>query len=129
MSIPHIIAISGASGSGKSLFTATLCDELRQFDTDVLVLCEDHYYRDQSELSMPQREQTNYDHPDAFEHELLAEHLRQLKQGQSIQYPEYCFKTHTRLDQWTERSPQKIVVVEGILLLASPELMPLFDLK
>lgn len=129
MSLPHIIAISGASGSGKSLFTATLCEELRQFNTDVLVLCEDHYYRDQTHLSMSQREQNNYDHPQAFEHELLAEHLRLLKEGQSIQYPEYCFKTHTRLNKQTEVTPQKIIVVEGILLLASPELIPLFDLK
>ncbi|MBC3765378.1 uridine kinase [Neptunicella marina] len=129
MTLPHIIAISGASGSGKSLFTETLCDELRQIDTDVLVLCEDHYYRDQTHLEMSEREKTNYDHPNAFEHELLAQHLRDLKAGKSIQYPHYCFKTHTRLQKLTEVTAHRVVVVEGILLLASPELMPLFDLK
>ncbi|MDF2176761.1 uridine kinase [Aliiglaciecola sp. CAU 1673] len=125
----RIIAISGGSGSGKSLFTRTLITEILDAGMDIRVLCEDHYYRDQTHLSMDERLLTNYDHPAAFEHELLLSHLEQLKTGQSIDYPEYCFKTHTRLPQTQKVEPASVIIVEGIMLLASPELLPLFDIK
>ncbi|GGD48891.1 uridine kinase [Lacimicrobium alkaliphilum] len=96
---------------------------------NILVLCEDHYYRDQSHMTMEERLKTNYDHPNAFEHELLIEHLLDLKAGKSIEYPQYSFNTHTRLAETQTLEPASVIIVEGIMLLASPELLPLFDIK
>ncbi|TDF38651.1 uridine kinase [Alteromonadaceae bacterium M269] len=124
-----VIAISGGSGSGKSLFTSTLKNELLATGADILVLCEDHYYRDQAHLSMSEREKTNYDHPNAFEHSLLQHHVEQLKAGESIEYPQYCHKTHTRLDSIETVAPASVIIVEGIMLLAARELQSLFDIK
>lgn len=129
MSNTRIIAISGGSGSGKSLFTQTLIAEILDEGMDIRVLCEDHYYRDQTHLSMEERVQTNYDHPNAFEHELLRKHLVELKAGNNIDYPQYCFKTHTRLTQTQTITPASVIIVEGIMLLASPELLSYFDIK
>lgn len=78
---------------------------------------------------MEEREKNNYDHPKAFEHELLLEHLECLKRGESIEYPSYCYKTHTRLQQTQTLKPAPVIIVEGIMLLASPELSPLYDVK
>ncbi|ALS97462.1 uridine kinase [Lacimicrobium alkaliphilum] len=129
MSDTSIIAISGGSGSGKSLFTQTLITEILDSGMNILVLCEDHYYRDQSHMTMDERLKTNYDHPNAFEHELLIEHLLELKAGRSIEYPQYSFTTHTRLAETQTLEPASVIIVEGIMLLASPELLPLFDIK
>ncbi len=129
MSHPTVIAISGGSGSGKSLFTQTLIDEFTSIGADLQILCEDHYYRDQSHMTMEQRLKTNYDHPSAFEHELLIEHLKSLRNGEAIEYPNYCHKTHTRLPETRVINPASVIIVEGIMLLASPELLPMFDLK
>lgn len=124
-----VIAISGGSGSGKSLFTETIRKEFKEAGADIQLLCEDHYYRNQDHLSMDDRLKTNYDHPNAFEHELLVEHLMALKQGQSIDYPQYSHTTHTRLKESIKLAPAQVIVVEGIMLLAVPELLPLFDVK
>ena len=125
----RIIAIAGGSGSGKSLFTKTIKDEIAQSGADIIVLCEDHYYRDQSHMTMDERTRTNYDHPNAFEHSLLVEHLQQLKDGNSIEYPQYSHALHTRLDETITVDPAPVIIVEGILLLAIAELLPLFDVK
>lgn len=124
---PTIIAISGASGSGKSLFTDNLLKRLT-VDADVLVLQEDRYYKAQDDKPMAVREIINYDHPSAFEHSLLKMHLSELLAGNSIQYPEYCYATHTRKPETTPLQPAKIIIVEGIMLLAAPELHDMFDL-
>lgn len=124
-----IIAISGASGSGKSLFTDTIRKEFAEAGADIQVLCEDHYYRNQDHLSMEERVKTNYYHPKAFEHELLVQHLNMLKKGESIEYPMYSHTSHTRLAETETLNPAQVIVVEGIMLLASPELLPLFDVK
>lgn len=124
-----VIAISGASGSGKSLFTDKIKGYFKEVGANIRVLREDHYYRNQDHLPMEERVKTNYDHPKAFEHELLLEHLKQLKQGNEIQCPQYCYKTHTRLPETHPIKPAQVIVVEGIMLLASQELLPLFDVK
>ena len=129
MESPLIIAISGASGSGKSLFTENLLNEFSEQGQPVQILREDHYYRAQDHLPMEAREKTNYDHPNAFEHELLQTHLGQLKNGESIDYPHYCFKTHTRLEQSERLKPAPVIILEGIMLLARPALLPLFNVK
>jgi len=129
MSTPLIIAISGASGSGKSLFTENLFNAFSQKGRPVQILREDHYYRAQDHLAMEDREKTNYDHPNAFEHELLKTHLQDLRDGKPIEYPHYCFKTHTRLAKTETLQPAPVIILEGIMLLARPELLPLFNVK
>ena len=129
MSSPLVIAISGASGSGKSLFTENLLQEFSEKGKSVQVLREDHYYRSQDHLPMLEREKNNYDHPKAFEHELLVEHLEALKNWQAIDYPSYCYKTHTRLAQTETLISAPVIIIEGIMLLANEALQPLFDIK
>ncbi|GHE82403.1 uridine kinase [Thalassotalea profundi] len=128
---PTIIAITGASASGKSLFAHTIYEELvpEIGEHGISIIKEDAYYREQSHLSMEQRVLTNYDHPDAFEHTLLTEHLKQLVNKQPIKCPVYCYKTHTRTDEFIEIQPTPIVLVEGILLFSNPELRSQFDIK
>ena len=129
MQSPLIIAISGASGSGKSLFTENLFNGFSAQGRPVQVLREDHYYRAQDHLPMEAREKNNYDHPNAFEHELLKAHLQALREGQPIDYPHYCFKTHTRLPDTERLNPAPVIILEGIMLLARAGLLPLYDVK
>ena len=129
MQKPLIIAISGASGSGKSLFTENLLDGFSEQGRPVQILREDHYYRAQDHLPMAERECNNYDHPNAFEHELLKQHLAQLRNGNTIEYPHYCYKTHTRLPDTETLKPAPVIILEGIMLLARPDLLPLYDVK
>nr|WP_136250399.1 uridine kinase [Ningiella ruwaisensis] len=129
MNQPIVIAISGASGSGKSLFTQNLSLKLSQQDQEVLVLQEDHYYKSQDHIPLEKRSETNYDHPDAFEHDLLGHHLAALKAGENIDYPAYCYKTHTRLAETQIIKPAPIIVIEGIMLLTQIQLFDHFDIK
>ncbi len=130
MAQPTIIAIAGASASGKSLFASTVYQELvAEFGGErISVLAEDAYYRNQDHLSPEQRILTNYDHPAAFEHELLVEHLRLLKSGQAVEMPQYCYKTHTRKTETIRVQPAKVILVEGILLLTDPHLREQFNI-
>jgi len=127
----NVIAIAGASASGKSLFAKTIYQELLpELGPDgISILKEDAYYRDQSDLTMDERAQTNYDHPRAFEHELLSEHLTSLIAQKTIDCPVYCYKTHTRTTNTLSIKPTKIILVEGILLLSNPQLRDCFDIK
>jgi uridine kinase len=129
MKKPIIIAISGASGSGKSLFTQNLALKLEQNQKNVLVLQEDHYYKSQDHIELEKRAETNYDHPDAFEHDLLSQHLSALRQGDAIDYPAYCYKTHTRLQETEVIEPAPIIIIEGIMLLTQIQLFDHFDVK
>lgn len=126
-----IIAIAGASASGKTLFTQTVVEELNaEFSNgELAVLEEDGYYRDQSHLPLKIREQTNYDHPRAFEHELLLEHLDQLKKGHAVEVPTYDYESHTRSSQTRAVPAANVILVEGILLLADEKLRSSFDIK
>ncbi len=126
-----VIAIAGASASGKSLFAETIYkDLLPELGKDgISIIKEDAYYRDQSHLTMDERIQTNYDHPKAFEHELLSEHLTALINQQDVNCPVYCYKTHTRTQETFIVKSTKIILVEGILLLSNPQLRDCFDIK
>ena len=128
---PTIIAVTGASASGKSLFAQTIYDELLpELGADgIAIVKEDSYYKGQSHLSMAERVKTNYDHPSAFDHSLLSEHLSQLSAGQDVNIPTYCYKTHTRLEETQHLAPTSIILVEGILLFSNPELREKFDIK
>jgi uridine kinase len=127
-----VLAIAGASASGKTLLAQTMYQELRDelgSEIDLAILAEDAYYRDQSHLPMAERELTNYDHPDAFEHELLVQHLEDLAAGKAVEIPAYDFSKHTRVKQTRCIQPAKVVIVEGILLLSDARLCELFDIK
>ena len=126
-----VIAIAGASASGKSLFADTIYQELlpELGANGISIIKEDAYYRDQSDKSMDERINTNYDHPAAFEHELLSTQLTSLIAQNPIDCPVYCYKTHTRTIETIEVKPTKIILVEGILLLSNPELRNCFDIK
>lgn len=124
-----IIGIAGASASGKSLIAKTIYEELcRDLGTNQIgVINEDAYYRDQGHLSMEQRVLTNYDHPKALDHELLCQHLEQLKQGNAVDIPVYSYKEHTRTEAIQTMTPKKVIILEGILLLTDPKLRELMD--
>ncbi|WP_025672825.1 uridine kinase [Salinivibrio socompensis] len=119
-----IIGIAGASASGKSLIASTIYKELKEKvgDHQIGVITEDRYYRDQSHLSMEERVQTNYDHPQALDHDLLCEHLEGLVAGQSVDVPVYSYSEHTRMGETTTMTPKKVIILEGILLLTDPRL-------
>ncbi|OEF27002.1 uridine kinase [Vibrio rumoiensis] len=119
-----IVGIAGASASGKSLIASTIYKELREKvgDHQIGVITEDCYYRDQSHLSMEDRIKTNYDHPNALDHDLLCEQLEKLVQGESVNIPEYSYSEHTRTESTTLMTPKKVIILEGILLLTEPRL-------
>ncbi|OBT08502.1 uridine kinase [Vibrio sp. UCD-FRSSP16_10] len=119
-----IIGIAGASASGKSLIASTIYNELRaKVGPDQIgVITEDRYYSDQSHLSMEERVKTNYDHPQALDHDLLCEHLQQLTNGEAAEVPEYSYTEHTRTQNTKTMAPKKVIILEGILLLTDPRL-------
>ncbi len=119
-----VIAIAGASASGKSLIASTIYKELKEElgSDDIGIISEDAYYKDQSHLTMEERIKTNYDHPSSMDHHLLVEHLRQLKQGKSIDIPEYDYAEHNRKTSTTHFDAKKIIILEGILLLTDEEI-------
>lgn len=121
-----IIGIAGGTGSGKSTFTNKLKDT---FHEDVAVLYHDNYYRDQSDIPLEERKKTNYDHPDAMETELLVEHLHQLKEGKAIECPVYDYTMNTRSNQVMKVEPKRVILLEGILVLADERLRDLMDVK
>nr|WP_211183389.1 uridine kinase [Thalassotalea sp. Y01] len=126
-----IIAVVGASASGKSLFAQTIYDELVEElgQQSMTIIKEDSYYRCQDHLEFEDRTKTNYDHPKAFEHELLAHHLFQLSEGHPIEVPVYNYKEHTRSKEVEVVKPAKVVLVEGILLLTDKQLRQRFDIN
>lgn len=121
-----IIGIAGGTGSGKSTFTNRLKEE---FGGDVTVLYHDNYYRVQDGVPFEVRKKVNYDHPDAFETELLLKHLEELKEGKTVLCPVYDYSQHNRSKEVTVVEPKKVILVEGILVLADPRLRDLFDVK
>ncbi|WP_298440014.1 uridine kinase [uncultured Ferrimonas sp.] len=119
-----IIGIAGASASGKSLIARTIYEELtRDLGTDQIeVINEDAYYKDQSHLTMEERVKTNYDHPNALDHDLLVHHLQMLKAGKSVEVPTYSYVEHTRMQETHSVTPKKVIILEGILLLTNQAL-------
>lgn len=124
---PIIVGVAGGTGSGK---TTIVREMLKGIDPDnVLLIQHDSYYRDRSHLPSEERANINYDHPDALETSLLIQHLKQLLAGETTDIPIYDFVTHTRKPECRAVKPCKVIVVEGILILADPSLRELFDIK
>ena len=128
---PIIIGIAGASGSGKTLLASQLYDLLvADFgDQQIKIINEDCYYRQRDNMTFAEREKVNYDHPDAFEHELLLKHLVSLASGKGVQIPQYDYASHNRRRSVTKIKPANVILVEGILIFHHAELRNQFDLK
>ena len=122
-----IIGIAGGSGSGKTTLTNRLW---KQFGPDeVSVLNHDSYYKCHDELPYEERCKLNYDHPDSFDTPLLVEHLKALRAGQPVKVPIYDYSIHNRTDRTVTVYPAPVIIVEGILIFASPELCEQMDMK
>jgi uridine kinase len=124
---PLVIGIAGGTGSGKSTVAKVIID--RVGPNHIAFLPHDAYYRDLAGLTPAQRAAINYDHPDSLETSLLEEHIKLLKDFQSIEFPVYDFKNHTRTKETVHIEPQPVILVEGILILAEKGLRDLFDVK
>ena len=122
-----IIGIAGGTGSGKTTVVKKLINLLPE--NQVVILPQDSYYRDSSDKPLEERLEMNFDHPDSIEWELLAKHLKELKSGNSIEQPIYSYLTCTRAKETIPIKPCKVVIVEGILILSSPELREMLNLK
>lgn len=123
---PIIIGIAGGTGSGKS----TLADNIKkEFANNITMLSHDYYYKSNSHLSFDERKKLNYDHPDAFDTDLLIEHLNKLKKGEVIYRPNYSFVTHLREEQTVEVVPKKVILLDGILIFENKELRDMMDIK
>ncbi len=120
-----LYGICGGSGAGKTTFAVELTGRLGADRVSIVPF--DAYYRDLAHLSMAERMQVNFDHPDSLDNELFATHLSELRSGRSIEVPEYDFSTHTRSGACLEIEAREIVIVEGILLFCFPDIHDLLD--
>ncbi len=127
MKRPILIGIAGGTGSGKSTVTREIYKSIT--DKNVAIIEQDSYYKDQSDISFEERVKTNYDHPFAFDNELLISHLKDLLDGKSIQKPIYDFENHNRKKETVLVEPKDIIVLEGILILYDEDLRNLMDIK
>jgi uridine kinase len=126
-STPLVIGIAGGSGSGKTTVAQTI---LQRVGPDrISFLQHDAYYKDLSGLPPVQRAEVNFDHPNSLESELLIQHIKQLKDGQTVEVPIYDFSTHSRTDRTYIVQARGVILVEGILLYTDATLRDLFDVK
>ena len=123
---PIVIGIAGGTGSGKS----TLADNIKkEFEKNITMLSHDYYYKNNQHLPFEERVKLNYDHPNAFETDLLIEHLKKLKNGEIIQRPSYSFIEHLREQETYDVVPKKVIIVEGILIFENKTLRDMMDIK
>lgn len=124
---PVLIGIAGGTGSGKSTVAQEIYNALSS--ENIGIIQQDSYYKDQSNLSFEERCKTNYDHPDAFDTPLLIEHLKTLLEWKPIEKPVYDFSIHNRKKETVRVEPRHIIILEGILILAEPQIRDLLDIK
>ena len=122
-----IIGIAGGTGSGKTTVVRKLIERLPK--GEVVVIPQDSYYKDSSHVPAEERQNINFDHPDAFEWPLLAKHIEQLKKGQAVEQPIYDYITSSRLQETVHVEPKEIIIVEGIMALRDYHLRHQMDLK
>lgn len=124
---PFLIGIAGGTGSGKTTVANAI---VRRVGAErIAILSHDSYYRDFVDLPKDILDRQNFDHPDSLESELLVRHLKALKQGMVVETPIYDFKVHRRAAHTRRVEPRKVILVDGILIYAEPELRKLFDVK
>ncbi|MBE0449604.1 MAG: uridine kinase [Clostridia bacterium] len=127
MGKPIVIGVSGGTGSGKSTVAQSIFQSLP--DENILILEQDAYYKDQSHLSYEERIKTNYDHPMAFDTDLLIEHIKMLCDNKPIKKPIYNFANHNREKDSILVHPREIIILEGIMILEDKRLRKLMDIK
>ena len=122
-----IIGLCGGTGSGKTTIARAIVESV---GTQKVVLVEqDSYYRNLSDMPLDERKQANFDHPDSLDSDMLVNHILRLKQGLAVEMPLYDFKTHTRSDKIEIIEPRPVVIVEGILIFAEPRVLDLLDVR
>lgn len=121
-----VIGIAGGTGSGKSTLIKKIKEE---FHDEITILSHDFYYKQHDDISFEERKKLNYDHPNAFDTDLMIEHVRRLAAGETIERPVYDFTIHNRINETVLVRPAKVIVVEGILIFENKELLDLFDIK
>ncbi|HEY2421002.1 MAG TPA: uridine kinase [Neobacillus sp.] len=124
---PVVIGVSGGSGSGKTSVTKAIIDSFKGHS--ILMLEQDYYYKDQSDLPYEERLKTNYDHPLAFDNDLLIEHIEKLLRFEPIDKPVYDYSIHTRSNEIIPVEPKDVIILEGILVLEDERLRNLMDIK
>jgi uridine kinase len=122
-----VIGIAGGTGSGKTTVVKKIIEGFG--NDEVAVLSQDSYYKDNGNLSVEEKKDLNFDHPDSLEFKLLIKHIKDLKNGKSIEQPIYSYLTCARAKETITVKPRKVIIVEGILILTNPELRELFDIK
>ncbi len=127
MNRPILIGITGGTGSGKSTVSKEIFKSIEE--TDIAIVQQDSYYKDQTHLDFEERVKTNYDHPFAFDNDLLIEHLKSLINMEAIEKPIYDFEEHTRKKETARIEARRIVILEGILILNEKEIRDLLDIK
>lgn len=120
------IGIAGGTGSGKTTITKKL---IQRFGGDVSVIYHDNYYKAHHSMPYEERARLNYDHPDAFDTDMLIQAVKELKQGRSVECPVYDYTIHDRSDRTLTVRPARVIVVEGILIFQSRELCRQMDIK
>ena len=124
---PVVIGIAGGSGSGKTSVTNSIYEVFKEHS--VVVIEQDYYYKDQSHLQFEERLATNYDHPLAFDTDLLIEHINELLERRPIEKPVYNYAIHTRAEETILIEPKDVIILEGILVLEDKRLRDLMDIK
>jgi uridine kinase len=124
---PFLIGLAGGTGSGKTTVANAIVKRVGQ--ERIAILSHDSYYRDFVDLPKDILDRQNFDHPDSLESELLVRHLKALKLGMVVETPIYDFKVHRRAAETRRVEPRKVILVDGILIFAEPELRKLFDVK
>jgi uridine kinase len=122
-----VVGISGGTGSGKTTIADRVMKALPA--ENVLLLQQDHYYRDLSKLSMEERNKINFDHPDSIETQLMADHVRRLRDGHAVERPVYDFTQHLRKKETVRLEPRAAIILEGILIFDNAALRELMDVK
>jgi uridine kinase len=124
---PVVIGVAGGSGSGKTSVTKAIYESFKGHS--ITMIQQDFYYKDQSDLPFEERLKTNYDHPLAFDNDLLIEHLEKLLRYEAIEKPVYDYSVHTRSKEVIEVEPKDVIILEGILVLEDERLRNLMDIK
>lgn len=121
-----VIGIAGGSGSGKTTLTNQIAS---QFQERVTIIKHDDYYKAHDDMDYEERSRLNYDHPNAFDTDLMIEHLKKLKKGESVECPVYDYTIHNRSKNTMTIEPEKVIIVEGILIFENRDLCNLMDIR